>query len=77
MGFPPLFSSDFLQCHPQISLPCLNLLHPHSPFCYPADPPLNPISAPLQLQSLLIGLCSSPSPLPSPRGTSQLLSTPP
>ena len=73
MGFPPLFSSDFLQCHSWIPLPCLNLHHPHSPICYPADPSLNPISAPLQLQSLLIGLCSSPSPPPSPRETSHSL----
>ena len=49
--------------------------HFHSPPSHPL--PLSSTSAPLQPQSFPTGLCSSSGPLPSPRVTFQLLSTPP
>ena len=50
----------------------LGPLHIISTFLFP-----NPISTPSWPQSSLIGPCFSPGSLPSPRGTSRLLGTPP
>ena len=73
--FSPLLSSNFLWGHFQISLLCLHFLQPHSPSCHSVDPSLNFISVPLQPQFSPTRLCSSPSSLSSPGGTSQLLDT--
>ena len=65
--FPP---PDFLRDHPWTP-PC------HSHFPSSQLLLLNSIFAPSWPQFSLIGLCSSPGPLPSSRVTSRLLGTPP